>query len=824
VPALACVLVLGQGLMDFPAAPSGPPPKFPNEVPEAEALAVSALRSHRSSISNSAPSSAKSSMKQNAFGRLLEELQSLKEKLQHAHEHELFQLRSEASMGKMGSTEQLVPPKKEVVRARSVSYGDAPSREDPASREVELPVTLQSSDGRASDGKLSKTNSARSRTVTGQLMQSAKRISSDLADRAQEAFDSEEDGRQFELRKEFDLDNQKLLKLKKKQLMSPGRPGPLGLDGTQTLQLEDRPERRFFHEGQAMEKERPNRCIVRPSSRARMCWDVLALTFMTYDLFIIPASVFHWEQSMKDFVHAAQIVSTAYWLLDIPASFLTAVYVNNTLLTKPSDIAKEYLKTWFFFDVFIVIPDVWSLSFSDDAATAEVVGDMGVVRALRAGRIVRLIRFLRLLRMFKILKVLRTMIDRVNNAIVLLALRMIKYGLLTLYLIHVLACLWFAFGDVEGGWVSQEGLHLAPSILQYMRSVECALSRLHPSAMQSNMELHTGAERGLAIFASFLSLGLGSFFISSITNTMADIERRRQRKKQLLQSVHEYCSSHNISVTHAMRIKSYVEREHSRKKTLQAHLEFLETLPPEMLRELFHEARSRTLQYNMFFDEIGRRDPSMEIDLCNKALSEHYIIANDKIFKSEEVALNMYMIATGSCRYHFDPSTGSSKVTPALRSAPQQRRGSVGGTAAAAFFNVLANKRRVSEVSKFEGIIHRRAITLGPGDALSEHALWIEGWTHRGSCTAGMEGWLIHMSAQSLASVGADHPCTMVELVLYANKFVDSINEQFESGRCVADILYTEGSEDEGLASNKLPPISRSFRPVDPAEEAFAAT
>jgi len=214
----------------------------------------------------------------------------------------------------------------------------------------------------------------------------------------------------------------------------------------------------------------------------------------------------------------------------------------------------------------------------------------------------------------------------------------------------------------------------------------------------------------------------------------------------------------------------------------------------------------------------------MEIDLCNKALSEHYIIANDKIFKSEEVALNMYMIATGSCRYHFDPSTGSSKVTPALRSAPQQRRGSVGGTAAAAFFNVLANKRRVSEVSKFEGIIHRRAITLGPGDALSEHALWIEGWTHRGSCTAGMEGWLIHMSAQSLASVGADHPCTMVELVLYANKFVDSINEQFESGRCVADILYTEGSEDEGLASNKLPPISRSFRPVDPAEEAFAAT
>lgn len=754
-------------------------------------------------------------MKQSAFGRLLEELQSLKEKLQHAHESELSQLRSEAptTPKKLRSLEQLVTPKHEESK-RSVSYSDAPLKE------VELPVTLQCSEGRPSDGNCSKTNSARSRTVTGQLMQSAKRVSSDLADRAQTAFDSEEDGRHFELRKEFDLDNQKLLKLKKKQLLSPGKQGLL--DGTQTDQLEDRPERKFFHQGQAVEKERRNRFIVRPSSRARICWDILALTFMAYDLFMIPASVFYWEQSMNEFVHTVQILSTIYWLLDIPASFFTAVYVNNTLLTKPSDIAKEYLKTWFFFDVFIVIPDVWSLSFNDTAA-AEVIGDVGVVRALRAGRIVRLIRFLRLLRLFKILKVLRTMIDQVNNAIVLLALRMIKYGLLTLYLIHVLACLWFAFGDVEGGWVSQEGLHLAPSISQYMRSVECALSRLHPSAMQSNMELHTGAERGLAIFASFLSLGLGSFFISSITNTMADIERRRQRQKQLLQSVREYCSSHNISVTHAMRIKSYVEREQSRKKTVQAHLEFLETLPPEMLRELFHEARSRTLQYNLFFDEIGRRDPSMEIDLCNKALSEQYIIANDKIFQSGEVALNLYMIATGSCRYHFDPSTGSAKMTTALRPSPQQRRGSI-GTSAAAFFNVLANKRRVSDVSKFEEIIHRRAVTLGPGDALSEHALWIEGWTHRGSCTAGMEGWMIHMSAQSLASVGADHPSTMVELVLYANKFVDSINEQFDSGRCVSDILYAEGSEDEGLASMKLPTISRSFRPVDPAEEAFAAT
>ncbi|CAE7226211.1 TRPT1 [Symbiodinium sp. CCMP2592] len=113
---------------------------------------------------------------------------------------------------------------------------------------------------------------------------------------------------------------------------------------------------------------------------------VLALAFMTYDLFIIPASVFHWEQSMKDFVHAVQILSTAYWLLDIPASFFTAVYVNNTLLTKPSDIAKEYLKTWFFFDVFIVIPEILLWGGQADAQGVGLVHVLVFSKYVKVGK------------------------------------------------------------------------------------------------------------------------------------------------------------------------------------------------------------------------------------------------------------------------------------------------------------------------------------------------------------------------------------------------------------------------------------------------------
>ena len=50
-------------------------------------------------------------------------------------------------------------------------------------------------------------------------------------------------------------------------------------------------------------------------------------------------------------------------------------------------------------------------------------------------------------------------------------------------------------------------------------------------------------------------LGIFNLTPGSITNTMADLSRERQRQKQILLSVREYCGSHRISSGHTLRIK-----------------------------------------------------------------------------------------------------------------------------------------------------------------------------------------------------------------------------------------------------------------------------
>jgi hypothetical protein len=55
-------------------------------------------------------------------------------------------------------------------------------------------------------------------------------------------------------------------------------------------------------------------------------------------------------------------------------------------------------------------------------------------------------------------------------------------------------------------------------------------------------------------------------------------------------------------------------------------MQFLLSLPEGLVRELFHEARSLTLAYHPFFMEIGNANRTMELNLCNQAVQELYLL------------------------------------------------------------------------------------------------------------------------------------------------------------------------------------------------------
>ena len=161
------------------------------------------------------------------------------------------------------------------------------------------------------------------------------------------------------------------------------------------------------------------------------------------------------------------------------ASFLTAVYINDILHTKLADVAWAYLRSWFFFDLLMLAPEVLfliNMLSQPEGGEVEDPAASGLLRALRARRLLKVVRFVRLLRFRKAFVLLKKFSccrymqvlfnGWISSALVPVLCLMFGLGIA----VHFLASLWFVAGTVEHGWAFVEGLHEAPFFQQYVRS------------------------------------------------------------------------------------------------------------------------------------------------------------------------------------------------------------------------------------------------------------------------------------------------------------------------------------------------------------------
>ncbi|CAK9074750.1 unnamed protein product [Durusdinium trenchii] len=390
-----------------------------------------------------------------------------------------------------------------------------------------------------------------------------------------------------------------------------------------------------------------------------MIWDCLAMVVLLVEILTAPLQVYDISEGFRGVSDVLHWVTTCYWLLDVPASFFTGVYINDILHTKLADVARAYLKSWFWFDMLMLAPEALVIvnGLLEPGDAEEPGGSAsGILRALRARRLVRVARFVRILRFRKSMTVIKKLSCYRQFRLffqgwvssTLMPILMLTLGLM--FAVHFLASLWFLAGDVEGGWVVLEGLHEQTIGQQYVRSVEWAVSRLPASSLKFNVELNTAFERWLAIIATGIALIISSLFVSVLTNLMADVARRTRKMTQIMESVRRYCGTCGVSAMHTMKIRRLVEREHCR-DSIQDHMQFLLSLPEGLVKELFHEARSITLACHPFFLEIGAADTTMELNLCNHAVRELYLLENDMLFYSNQKGQGIYLMASGAAHY-----------------------------------------------------------------------------------------------------------------------------------------------------------------------------
>lgn len=731
------------------------------------------------------------------FDRLMDELQALHLRLRDAHLVELANCQaasaaSAASGLRIPSAAPAVPgaalsPPESLVRRKSVSINLEPEEQEKTGAISPCPVAVSVSivdpdvsevaqvaamatrtlRSHLSSDHSEASLSPRSQKTTSRLMKQAREMTTNIeAEMADDSLDGA-----LQLREEWDLAEDKLRALKRSQRrMSVGS----------VASMKSTVRRQYLLRS---EKLTLPWYIMHPNSKQRISWDVFAVFVILFEICFSPLHLYNMEDSFRRTAETLQWIATGFWVLDIPMSFLTAVFVNDQIHFRLLEIAKSYLSTWFLFDLMMLVPDLIMVIFSH--------GDQptGVLRLVRFRRMIRLLRFFQIIRLRRIMEgfnfvegrltILRTefgsLIRPVFYVLILMAVS-----------VHVLGSLWFAAGHVEGGWAMAEGLHEMPLGRQYTRSIEWALSRLPPSALRFNVELITASERWLGIAGTCAALICSSIFVSFVTNTMANVARERMRTTKILQSVRKYCATHCISYSYTMQMKRYVEREH-RRNELCNHMPLLQTLPEGMVRELFQEARGPTLHSHAFFKEVCSTDPSMELNLCSQAVTEFYLLAGDTVFDMTRKTQGMYFMASGVSIY-FYWSSGTDQMT--------HRRSTRRNTTGSRFKGLMASSMSSAPPTRSRSKMAMAQTVLEAEEYIAEAALWVKAWRHQGHLQSMVESRALLLSTEDLFKVFQAYANVLAHAVVYARCFVQEMNKTAPGSGGVTDLPLGHADED----------------------------
>lgn len=465
------------------------------------------------------------------------------------------------------------------------------------------------------------------------------------------------------------------------------------------------------------------RLVVHPQSRFRTGWAIFGMILMTYDLVTCPLQAF---KDLDDtFFQVMDLSTQIYWTLDIGCHFLTAVYINAELDFRLKKIALQYAKSWFSFDILIVV-SVWI-----DIFVSQVGGDSGIIQYARV------LRFLRLARLAKAEGMLADALASVNSPAIVLTLGMVKLMVLMSLISHLNACVWYYVGQDERlGW--SRIVRDRSIFYKYLASMHWALTQF-----QGTSELVPGTtlgERLYAVVTVLVSMLILATFVSGLTNLMMQLENLQASRKHQQRTVRSYLSSHRISSNLSVRIRRYVDWQQTILHAANMNEEeVLKILPSSLLMDLQDEVRAPVFVAHEFFKTFKLIYPRLTRRLAYHALTQLLPPPDEIIFTLQETATRMLFTNSGELLY-------------------------------------TAMVRRPDQSVE---VLER--LDVAGGAYLSEQALWMR-WMHKGELLVIHFASLLIMGAAEFIQLVVTHPTAHCSCSLYAKRFLAGI--EYDGWRC----------------------------------------
>jgi len=390
--------------------------------------------------------------------------------------------------------------------------------------------------------------------------------------------------------------------------------------------------------------------VARPGSRRRLCWDVLGIALISYELIVVPMQVF--EPPTNHFSQSMLWVTTGFWTLDIFSSFLVGFHNNGVLEMRLGKIGRHYAQTWLAFDVVVVTLD-WLIVIGSFVSEARVSADEPL-SYMKSARAFRFMRVLRLLRLLKVHGILTEIVERVKSETVLVLVSIAKFIVFIMLINHFIACAWYGLGTWEAGgatWIHAAKLPGRDIGYRYATALHWSLTQFTPASMEVTPT--NTMERFFAVCVLVFAMVMFSSFISSITAAMTHLRNLNSEYLEQQVVLRRFLCEKKISTSLVARVWGCLPdiMERSKRRIQEREVPMLSLLPYSLKVDLMEEIFSPTVCRHPLFQALNTVYKPKLRKLFQEAVEEVHLPKSQELFSYGKVAERMYFVTGGSLVY-----------------------------------------------------------------------------------------------------------------------------------------------------------------------------
>lgn len=456
--------------------------------------------------------------------------------------------------------------------------------------------------------------------------------------------------------------------------------------------------------------------MLTPGSHKRLLWEVVGSMLIGYECITIPLVAFDPPDSAITAVIAW--FSCFFWSLNIPVSCLTGyIRGDGSVEMRFKQALRNYLTTWFSFDLFTVVLDVI------EVANIDVAGSFWKFR--KAFSVIRLLRLVRVVRSSPAIKFLT---ENVRSEEVQLMGTIARIIMMMVFVNHIMACIWWAVGvqssnDLASRWITVYKVEDAPLIQRYTMSFHWSLALFAGNETQ-NPQNET--ELVLTVISLFFATISSWIFSSRVTTAMTQLQFITSHQISQVVTLRRYLNERGISRRLAGRVQQNAQFaiEEQKRNVLEENVELLKLISTPLLVELHFEIFSPVIMEHPFFRCYNEINSVGVLKVCHAAVSSLKLLHGDLLFSELERPSNprMFFVVDGTVEY------------ARTKSAEEARS----------------------------------------GDWFAESVLWIQ-WTHVGTARAIERSTVYALDSEKFREALSTFPSDHARL--YAEKFAELTNE-----------------------------------------------